>query len=363
MIIGAGRWRFAEEFPVRIIVATTQVPFVRGGAEIHAQELCAALIAAGHCADIVAIPFKWDPPQRVLDHMLACRLLDLSETNGLSVDLVIGLKFPAYLVKHPNKVLWIVHQYRSAYDMWNSPLDDLATYPDGMRVREAVRAADAHIIPQARSIFCNSMNVGNRLKEFLGIDSKPLYHPPRGAARFYCEGAEDYLFFPSRIGTWKRQELLIQALKYTINPVRVRFCGTPDDPLYLKRLESLARNLGVARRIEWLGEVSENQKYDLFAHCLAVVYPPLNEDLGYVTMEAMLSGKPVITCADSGGSLEFVKHRETGLICEADAKSLAAAMDELWDNRAGAKAWGVAGRERYQSMGITWPNVIERLLG
>ena len=39
---------------------------------------------------------------------------------------------------------------------------------------------------------------------------------------------------------------------------------------------------------------------------LGVIFPPLDEDYGYVTLEAMLAAKPVITCTDSGGPLEFV---------------------------------------------------------
>ena len=88
---------------MRILIATVQVPFVRGGAEIHAKGLRSALRAEGHEAEIVAVPFKWYPPERILDHMLACRLLDLTESAGTPVDRVIGLKFPAYFVPHPHK--------------------------------------------------------------------------------------------------------------------------------------------------------------------------------------------------------------------------------------------------------------------
>src|SRR5438067_8700077 len=121
---------------MRILIATTHVPFIRGGAEAHAEGLRDALIAEGHEAEIVAMPFKWYPPERILDHMLACRLLDLTEASGAGVDRVIGLKFPAYLVNHPNKVLWLLHQHRSAYDLWGHPLDDLNAFPNGSQVRE-----------------------------------------------------------------------------------------------------------------------------------------------------------------------------------------------------------------------------------
>jgi hypothetical protein len=57
-----------------------------------------ALRSLGHEAEIVAIPFKWYPPERILAQVLACRLLDLSESGGSPIARVIGLKFPVYLI-------------------------------------------------------------------------------------------------------------------------------------------------------------------------------------------------------------------------------------------------------------------------
>src|SRR5262249_6591405 len=154
----------------------TQVPFVLGGAEAQAEQLRSALREQGHEVEIVAIPFKWYPAEKILDNMLACRLLDLSEFNGAAIDLVIGLKFPAYLIPHHNKVLWIIHQHRSAYDMWDHSLNDLKPWPHGVAVREAVIQADCRFIPEAKAVFAESRNVAHRLKKFCGIDSTTLYH-------------------------------------------------------------------------------------------------------------------------------------------------------------------------------------------
>ncbi|HKZ81768.1 MAG TPA: glycosyltransferase family 4 protein [Pyrinomonadaceae bacterium] len=347
---------------MRILIATTHVPFIRGGAEVHAEGLRDALLRAGHEAEIVAIPFKWYPPQSVLDHMLACRLLDLSEVMGTPVDLMIGLKFPAYLIPHPKKVLWILHQFRTAYDLWDHKLGDLIYQPDGVEVRDAIRQADRQVIPQAERVFANSANVAARLKCFSGIDSTPLYHPPPNADLFYSATAEDYLFFPSRLCLPKRQSLVLEALAHTKRPVRVRFAGTADQPAYRNELKSLARTLRVQDRVEWLGHVTEDQKRDLYARAVGIVYPPIDEDYGYVSLEAMLAGKPVITCTDSGGPLEFVLHEQTGLIVEPAARSLAVALDRVWDERQKMKQWGEAGRALYEEMNITWPGVVQTLL-
>jgi glycosyltransferase involved in cell wall biosynthesis len=347
---------------MRILIATTHVPFIRGGAEVHAEGLRDALLAEGHEAEIVASPFKWYPPHQVLDHMLACRLLDLTEVMGTAVDLLIGLKFPAYLAPHPRKVLWILHQFRTAYDLWDHELGDLIYTPEGLEVRDAIRQADRQLIPQARRVFANSGNVAARLKYYCDIDAAPLYHPPPHAAQFYTEAAEPYCFFPSRLCLPKRQSLVLESLAHTRHPVRVKFAGTADQPAYKNELRSLARKLRVADRVEWLGQVSEEQKREFYARSLAVIYPPLDEDYGYVTLEAMLSSKPLITCRDSGGPLEFVKDQQTGLIAEPEARSLAAALDNIWEDREAARRWGQNGRDLYQQMDISWSGVVEQLL-
>lgn len=348
---------------MRILIVTTQVPFIRGGAELHAEGLQRALTAAGHEAEIVAIPFKWYPPEKVLDHMLACRLIDLTEVAGTRVDLLIGLKFPAYLVSHPNKVIWILHQHRTAYELWDHPtLGDLAFFPDGAQVRDVIRGADRQLIPQAKAVFANSKNVARRLDKYCGISAAPLYHPPPHADQFYCAPPEDYLFFPSRLCIPKRQALTLEALAQTRRPVQIRFAGVPDNPQYLKELQSLARKLHVEGRVRWLGQITEEEKRRQYAHAIGVIYPPIDEDYGYVTLEALLAAKPLITCTDSGGPLEFVTDRRNGLIVEPKPAALAGAMDALWAERALAEEWGAAGRKLYDGLDINWPHVVKKLL-
>ena len=134
---------------MRVLIATVHVPFAHGGAEMLADGLQTALTVAGHDAEIVRLPFKWYPPERLLDHVLATRLLDLTESSGTRVDMVVGLRFPAYLVPHPNKVLWLLHQYRTAYDLWGTDLCELMHAPNGHEVRDAIRSADAAYLPEA----------------------------------------------------------------------------------------------------------------------------------------------------------------------------------------------------------------------
>jgi glycosyltransferase involved in cell wall biosynthesis len=347
---------------MRIVIATAQVPFIRGGAEILAEGLLHALRSQRHAAEIVAIPFKWYPPERILEQVLACRLLDLSESGGASIDRVIGLKFPAYLIPHPHKVLWLLHQFRTAYDLWDHPFGDLDRYPNGPQVREAIQRIDQNLIPEAKAVFTISRNVSSRLWHYCGIDSVPLYHPPASAELFYGGPVEDYFFYPSRLASLKRQALVLQALAATRRPVRVRFAGLADEAHYGETLEMLARQLNVEHRVEWLGQVTEEEKRALYAHALGVIFPPVDEDYGYVTLEAMLAAKPLITCTDSGAPLEFVQHDVTGLIVKPSPQEMAMAMDRLWDDRSWAWAMGEAGKERYDNLNISWVAVAERLV-
>jgi glycosyltransferase involved in cell wall biosynthesis len=241
-------------------------------------------------------------------------------------------------------------------------LGDLIHYENGMSVRDSIRRADRKIIPEAKAVYANSANVARRLKEYCDIDAKPLYHPPRNADRFNCAEAGKFLFFPSRITQGKRQALVIEALRHVRTQVRVRFAGIADDESYAEELQKHASKLGVSGRIEWLGQISESTKLEQYATSLGVLYPPIDEDYGYVTLEAMLASKPVITCIDSGGPLEFVRDHETGLIANPSAESLAEAMDTLWTKRREAERWGRHGRELYDSLGINWKTVLEHLL-
>jgi len=346
---------------MRILVVTTQVPFVRGGAEIHAEALVNALSGANHQVELIAIPFKNYPIEKILDSMLIHRLLDLSEFSVKAIDRIITLKFPSYLIPHPHKIIWLLHQYREAYELWDTAYSPLSESALGWQVRENIIKADNKAFTEAKAIFTNSQNVANRLEKFNNFSATPLYHPPQNANAFYTAEEEGYFFFPSRLTGIKRQELVIQAIAKTNSPVKVIFAGKADQETYLQELINLAKQLGVYSQIKFLGGISEEELHKYYAKSLAVIFPPFQEDYGYVTLEAMLSSKPVITCLDSGGPLEFVLQQKTGLIAEPTPLSLAAAMDEIWDNRTMAKNMGQAGLSYYKEKNITWSNVIEKL--
>jgi glycosyltransferase involved in cell wall biosynthesis len=343
-----------------ILICTTQVPFTTGGAESHVEGLCRALIAAGYKAEIVALPFKWYPPTEIMRGAMAWRMLDLSAANGQPVDLVIGMKFPAYLVAHERKVLWILHQHRAAYNLWGTPFDDLSNYPEGVRVREWIKHCDERFIPEARKVFANSIAVAERLKRYNNIESEPLYHPPPLAGRLRTGDQGEYIFYPSRLEPQKRQDLLIEAMRLVRTPVKLNLAGSSSE---VKRYQDLIKTHGVGDRVAMRGFVTDDELVELYANSLAVCYLPFDEDYGYVTLEAMLSGKPVVVPSDGGGAAELVEHGRTGMIVEPDPQAIADCLDALYSDRSQARTMGECGLEKVTSMNLSWERVVEKLIG
>jgi glycosyltransferase involved in cell wall biosynthesis len=347
---------------MRVGVLTTQMPFITGGAERHAANLVTALRERGHEACEISIPFKPYPGRSLVDSLLAARLIDLSNL-GYPVDLTVGLKFPAYLIRHPNKVFWVLHQHRQAYDMWESGLSELLHDPDGTAVRALIRAEDRRAIgAQGARVYVNSHNVAARLRRYLDLGSTPLYHPPPNAPLLRAEGYGDFLFAPSRLSPAKRQGLMIEAMVHAPH-ARLVIAGPPDVPGHDAELRALAEARGVDDRVEILGPIDDATMIRLYAQCRAVVFVPIDEDYGYITLEAMLSSRPVITVTDAGGPLEFIDDGVEGLVVAPEAAALGVAFDRLMQDRGLAERLGAAARAKYDLKGIGWDTVVETLTG
>lgn len=349
---------------MRVGVLRTQVPFVTGGAERHAANLVTALERHGHEATEITVPFKWYPAEVLADHILAAKLLDLSEVEGVSVDRMIGLKFPAYLAHHPQMQFWVIHQHRQAYDQWASGDSDLLHDPDGATLRDLIRAEDRRAFSaSAHPIFVNSANVAARLETHLGVASTPLYHPPPQADRMEQGGYGDYLLAPGRINPSKRLDLVLRALSETRSAMRLVIIGRAENTAYEESLHRLAGELGITGQIDWLGGVDDATLRRSYAEARAVVFVPSDEDYGYVTLEAMLAAKPVISVTDAGGPLEFITHESEGLIQAPRSGSLAAAFHQVMQDPGLAERMGQAGYARYKAMNISWEHVVNRLMG
>jgi glycosyltransferase involved in cell wall biosynthesis len=348
---------------VRVAVLHPQTAFVRGGAETHAEQLVRALRAAGHEADLVHIAGKWYPASQLAHQMAVWRSFDITESNGLRVDAVIGLKFPAYLVEHERKIVWLMHQHRTAYELWDHPMyADLSRQHDGAAVRDMVWNADRLALNEAKRVFTNSKNVRDRLWNALRIPAEPLYHPSPVMEALLDQPTGpigDDIVFPSRMESLKRQSLAIDAMAHVKSAVRLVLVGRgPDEPA----LRDQVSRLGVGEKVRFEIGPSDERLYQLYERALGVYYGPFDEDYGYVTIEGFAAHRPVVTLGDSGGPLEFVAEGETGLVSAPEPKAIAEAFDRLFADRALAKRLGEAGNARVRAEVPRWPDVVARLL-
>ena len=343
---------------MRVMVASVQVPFVRGGAESHAEGLRRALQAHGHEADVVTLPF-WREPPGELGHMIDSWARLRPRHWWVAPDRVIALKFPAWLCDHADLRIWMLHQYREAWDQLDRPRYERDA--DFRAATDRVRALDREVLGRAARegrLVTNSGNVSRRLARDCGIDAPPLYHPPPSAEGIWSAEAQPVIFAPSRIEELKRQLLLIEAFAHVRSPVTAVLTG---EGTMREACERRIAELGLGGRVRLLGNVPRDEMLAWYAHALAVWFAPFDEDYGYVTLEAMLAAKPVVTCTDSGGPLEFVEDGVTGLVREPDPRALAEAIDGLWADRARAARMGAAGLEAYRARGISWDRVVESL--
>ena len=342
----------------RIVVCAAQVPFTRGGAEVLYESLRDELVRRGHRAEIVALPFNWSSRAAILRSALAWRLLELGEAAGERVDLVIATRFPSYVVRHPRKVVWLVHQLRQVYDLAGTRFSDFGERPGDEEVARMVREIDARALGEARARFTISRNTAERLREHNGLDAEPLYPPPKLGDAYRSAAPGDTVVTVGRLDPMKRFDLLVRALAECRRPVRATIAGDGPDR---DRLLELAARLGVAERVSLPGRVDDARLVELYAGALAVYYAPFDEDYGYVTLEAFRSERPVVTTADAGGVLEFVADGENGFVCAPDSpREIAARLDRLFDDRDEALRLGRAGRARVA--GIGWDLVVESLL-
>jgi glycosyltransferase involved in cell wall biosynthesis len=340
---------------MRIAILRPQVPFARGGAEIFTDRLVDELRARGHDADLVSVPFKWYPGTRVLTQAFLWRLLDLDEADGRPIDLVVATKFPSYLVRHREKRVWLVHQFRQAYELDGTELGQFGDSAEERALRRKIQQLDRVALGEATRLFATSRNVADRVLSSTGLEADVLPHPPQDLA-YRCEGYGDFVLSVNRLDRAKRIDLLLEAAALD-GSLEVVIAGDGPDR---SRLEALARERGLDGRARFAGRVDESELADLYGRCLAVYYAPVDEDFGMVPFEAFLSEKPVLTTSDAGGPLEVVADRRTGLVVAPDAADVARALAWLREHREEAATLGRAGKE--VAAEVTWDRAIARLL-
>jgi glycosyltransferase involved in cell wall biosynthesis len=307
---------------------------------------------------MVSLPFSDGTRLDLLKSCLAWRLIDLGAGDQSPIDLVITTRFPSYLVQHPNKVVWLIHQYRQGYDLLGTSYSDYGHRPEDRKILQMVRAMDNRALGSAR-VYAIAHNVADRLRRFNDLEAETLYPPPKLDGQYCCEAFDDFIFAVSRLDRIKRMDLVVKAMKHVRTPVRCLIAGTGPE---MDNLRALVAGLGLEDRVKLLGWIDDDKLLELYSRCLAVYFAPQDEDYGLITVEAFKSGKPIITSEDSGAVLEFVSDGENGLVCRsASPREFADKIDILFHDPGLARRMGRNGSRRVGH--IQWDRVVETLTG
>ena len=335
---------------MRVAVCRPQAPFVRGGVEIFTDTLVEQLRARDLEAEIVSLPWQGWPNDRLATNAMMWRLVELGPDLDMPADLVIATKFPSYLLRHPNKVVWLVHQLRQAYELHGTPLGQFSDSRDDRSIRRAIHDLDRSSLSEARKLLATSHNVAERLERSTGLTAEVLPHPPQELP-YRCDCYGDFALCVGRLDAAKRIDLLLEAAK--LEPtLKVVVAGHGPERA---RLENLASG-----NVRFVGYVAADVLADLYARCGAVYYAPIDEDFGMVPYEAFRAAKPVVTTTDAGGPLEVVRDGENGRVVDSDPDAVVAALRELLADDAMARSFGEAGQSATEQ--VNWDNAIAKLL-
>ena len=325
----------------------------RGGAEVLYSGLLEAFRMAGHDAHEVGVHTDESNFTAILESYARCYALDLRE-----YDLVISTKAPTFMLSHPNHVSYLLHTVRVFYDMFE------AEYGTGTDVRHAQRRA-IHALDRfglrpgrVRRHFSIGRTPYRRL-----VEASPWWstigfhtlHPATTLPGLKPGKSQDYILVPGRLHRWKRVGLIIEAYRRVKRDLPLLITGTGED-------EGALRAAAAGdRRIRFLGAVDEPTLVDLYAGALLVPFVPKQEDYGLITIEAFKSAKPVLTCTDSGETLEFVRDRDNGYVVEPDPRAIAERLTHAIDHPRLAARMGERGLTTVAH--IAWEPIVEALAG
>ena len=340
-----------------VVVCQAQVPFVTGGAESHVRALVQQLSERGFETELVRIPFKEYPKDEILAHAAAWRLIDLSESNGRPIDLGDSHQVPDVLRASSPKSRVAHSSVSISLRALRNRVQRLRPHP--VRTWACASVSSSSIVrcwANAGQLFTNAQNTANRVKRFNGLDAAPLYHPPPLAGRLRSGSYGDYVLAVGRLEPIKRVDLALEAMTDVDPETKLIVVG---DGSQRTALEKRTEELSLRDRVVFLGQIDDEQLIELYAGALAILYAPYDEDYGYITLEAFLAHRPVVTATDSGGTLEFVDNDVNGVVCEPSGGAIAVAINRLAGDRRRAAALGDAGFERARE--ITWDGVIDAL--
>ena len=377
------------------ILAPCPIPYMVGGLENLVRGLHDHVNDhTPHQAEVIKLP----TPENGFWELIGS-YRRFSELDVTGFDVAVAVKYPAWMTAHPRLIVYMTHKLRGLYDTYHftglperlsdppPAVRDLSRFMadhtgegealselfervealrDAPRVGQEVFAFPGPVIrdivhfldgiglaPSAVHRYgAISATVRDREGYFPGGENVFVAHPPTVLGGLHA-GRGRYLFTASRLDPPKRIELLVEAVRGLDRQVELRIAGAgPAEPA----LRELAAG---DARIVFCGRVPERELVGLYAGARAVAFVPYAEDYGLITLEAMLSGKPVVTCHDSGGSMELVVHGETGFVTDPEPGAIGAAIDRLWSSRRLTRRMGRAAKERADRVG--WQPLVDQV--
>ena len=343
----------------RIVVVTSDVPFVEGGHLTIARCTVQALKELGYEADLFLTPSNRFG--RLFQAYLATRLTDVQQ-DGLErkIHQVISFRYPSYAVKHPSHVCWLTHRPREYYDLW-----EILISQSGLRgkIKESLKktiihSLDSYLLKKnITKLFSISQTVQARLRKWGNIKAEVLYPPPPPRS-YRTDSYQNFIFSVSRLQKLKRMDLLIEAFKHVKNKECKAFIMGEGSEF--QNLSAQIKENHLEKRVIILNQTDEETLLDHYARCRAVFFSPLREDYGFVTAEAFASRKAVLTTYDSGGPTELVNNGQTGHILEPDPKKIAEKIDELAERRDLAEKMGQKAHEFISE--FSWEETVKKLI-
>ena len=386
------------------------MPFTVGGAEKLYWGLQEHINKnTAHQCELIKIPVKEDNFWNLIDSYYKFYTLDVSY-----FDAVITSKYPAWMVKHHCHHVYMLHCLRGLYDTYDffrfsDEVDSALKLPEAGRIlnyidtesrqndahnasssieglfrllfelknkiysgsadaaymrlcsfpgpfiKEIIHFFDRKAMQAVKSFSAISKTVAGR-KEYFPEDAKiNIIYPPSNLTNFKNESS-DYFFTVSRLDEAKRIKMIVEAyLKTDADALKMPLKIAGAGPLE-NELKELSKN---DNRVKFTGFLSDKELIDYYARSIAVIFVPFEEDYGLVTLEAMMSEKPVITFTDSGGVKEFVENGKTGIICEPNVNSLKRAIEKLGKDIVTAQEMGRNAKRNVEN--VTWENTFNRL--
>jgi glycosyltransferase involved in cell wall biosynthesis len=324
----------------------------KGGAEALYTGLVRGLRRTSHDVDRIDVVHDESSFDAILGSYEKCANLDLHD-----YDVVISTKAPTYAVRHRNHVSYLLHTIRAFYDMFHHQFGKGTA--ERFRQRRLIHALDKQSLhpDRVRKHFVIGHPPFRRLRQVDGFWQQikfEVLHPPPVLREFRAPRAGAYVFLPGRLHSWKRVDLVVKAFQYVKKDIPLKIAGTGEAEPSLRALAA------GDHRIEFLGRVPDEQLLDLYAGALVIPFVPVDEDYGFITIEAFRSRKPVITCFDSGEPTTFVRDHETGFVVKPDPEAIAQKINYLTEHPDHGVEMGEKGFLTVAH--ITWDAVIARLL-